>query len=174
MDKVDVKNLINWGQNFDDDVLEIIDVLNKFIDGYYGLCNYGEQIKDIIEKVSGSSFVLDEAENFDKQHKDFLDKLQDSIYGLEKIRTVLIGEHILPHAYQELLENNIFKYGLTRESALRHDVKTLYEYMKNFLKNEKLEDKFFQHMNNEFLQKEYEELDEDGIKHSELRRAFKI
>lgn len=38
----EVKDIINWGQGYDDTILEILKGFKKFRDGYYDLVNWGD------------------------------------------------------------------------------------------------------------------------------------
>lgn len=41
-DKPLLEDVIDWGQGYDDTIMELMDNFKKFRDGYYGLINYGD------------------------------------------------------------------------------------------------------------------------------------
>ena len=41
-DKPLLEDVIDWGQGYDDTIMELIENFQKFRDGYYGLINYGD------------------------------------------------------------------------------------------------------------------------------------
>ena len=41
-DKPLLEDVIEWGQGYDDTIMELLENFKKFRDGYYGLINYGD------------------------------------------------------------------------------------------------------------------------------------
>lgn len=80
---VPLADVIDWGQGYDDTIMELLQAFKKFRDGYYGLINYGDNWWDMFNQ--GTEFEEMMKEQWQKLEKidimDIIEKMAIAIAG---------------------------------------------------------------------------------------------
>ena len=82
-DKPLLEDVIDWGQGYDDTIMELIDSFQKFRDGYYGLINYGDDWwENFNQGVDFNEIMKEQWEEFEKvDFMNLVEKMAVAIAG---------------------------------------------------------------------------------------------
>lgn len=75
----EVKDIIEWGQGYDDTILELLKAFKKFRDGYFGLINYDDDWWTLFNQGYEFNIIM----------KDAWKKIDE--YMMESIETMAIA-----------------------------------------------------------------------------------
>lgn len=81
-----LSDVIDWGQGYDDSIIELLQSFKKFRDGYYGLINYGNEWWE----------VFNQGADFDDIMKEQWDKVEsvDFMNLVEKMAVTIAGTYV--------------------------------------------------------------------------------
>lgn len=82
----ELKDVIDWGQGYDDTIVELLKAFKQFRDGYYGLINYGDNWwKEFNQGVDFNEIM--------KSQWDLIDA-HDFMNCIEKMRVAIAGTYV--------------------------------------------------------------------------------
>lgn len=78
-----LEDVIDWGQGYDDTIMELLENFKKFRDGYYGLINYGDEWWENFNQGTDFDEIMKEQwEEFEKvDFMNIVEKMAVAIAG---------------------------------------------------------------------------------------------
>lgn len=103
----ELKEVIDWGQGYDDTIIELLKAFKKFRDGYYGLINYGgDWWKEFNQGVDFNEIMKEQWRKIDAN--DFMN-------CIEKMAVAIAGTYV---RFNEFVDGVIEAYDSGK--GLRH------------------------------------------------------
>lgn len=102
-------DVIDWGQGYDDTIIELLQAFKKFRDGYYELINYGDDWWEI----------FNQGRDFDEIMKEQWEKFEsvDFMNLVEKMAVAIAGTYV---RFDEFADGVVDAYN--NGNGLRHKV----------------------------------------------------
>ena len=103
-------DVIDWGQGYDDDIIELLQAFKKFRDGYYELINFGDDWWD----------RFNQGRDFDEIMKEQWDNVEsiDFMNCVEKMAVAIAGTYV---RFDKFVDGTIDAYN--KGNGLRHEEK---------------------------------------------------
>ena len=104
-----LSDVIDWGQGYDDTIMELLQEFQKFRDGYYGLINYGDDWWK----------NFNQGRDFDEIMKEQWEKFEsiDFMNLVEKMSVAIAGTYV---RFDEFVDGVVDAYN--NGKGLRHSV----------------------------------------------------
>lgn len=105
-----LSDVIDWGQGYDDTIMELLQEFQKFRDGYYGLINYGDNWWK----------NFNQGRDFDEIMKEQWEKFEsiDFMNLVEKMAVAIAGTYV---RFDKFVDGVVDSYN--NGNGLRHDIK---------------------------------------------------
>lgn len=104
-----LSDVIDWGQGYDDNIIELLQAFKKFRDGYYELINYGDDWWK----------TFNQGVYFDEIMKEQWDKVESINFMncVEKMAVSIAGTYV---RFDEFVDGVVDAYN--KGNGLRHDI----------------------------------------------------
>lgn len=102
-------DVIDWGQGYDDSIIELLQAFQKFRDGYYGLINYGDDWWE----------MFNQGRDFDEIMKEQWTEFEsiDFMNLVEKMTVAIAGTYV---RFDNFVDGVVDAYN--NGNGLRHEV----------------------------------------------------
>ena len=106
---VRLADVIDWGQGYDDDIMELFKAFKKFRDGYYELINYDDDWWRLFNQGTDFDEIMEEA------WKEIDDKYR-FMTNIEKMAVAMAGTYVRFNKYVDAVLD-----AYEKGNGLRHD-----------------------------------------------------